>query len=144
MNSKKTIKKVLLVLLIAVVALVAYSFVAQKTNESQGNSSLSSLIGGSNVGQIKEQKSVLANAEILRILGSIQNISLDDDIFSNPVFFQLQDNNFRISSPNQVGRPNPFLPIGFDALFDSNILPDQGDQGGNEFINSGFFGNGSL
>lgn len=115
MNSKQTIKKILIALFIAIAVLIAYSiFVGSEDGGPQG--SLSSLLGTSTTGQISEQKSVLANAEILRILGSIQTISLDDDIFANPVFYELRDSNFRISSASEPGRPNPFLPIGFDAI----------------------------
>lgn len=123
MKSKKTIKKILIFLVVAIALLALYSLIAPSQENPAG--SLTSLLGSSGVGQLQENKSVLANAEILRILGSIQNIQLDDSIFDNPVFFALEDNNFRISTPTNPGRQNPFLPIGYDAI--SNFLDQTQD-----------------
>lgn len=114
MNSKKTIKKILIILVVAVVILAGYAFFT--TQAGSNNSSLSSLINSGNTGQIKETNVALANTEILKILGSIKNIELQDDIFSNPVFKQLQDTQFTIPKPTQIGRTNPFLPIGYDTF----------------------------
>ena len=76
------------------------------------------------MGQVKETDTSLANAEILRILGNIQNISLNDDIFTNPVFQALEDSRFVIPKPVRIGRPNPFLPIGFDSIINPGIEMD--------------------
>ena len=117
MKNKKTIKNILIGLVVAVALLVGYSIISGDTGSSGGGStSLSSLIGSGSFGQIQESNTDLANVEILRILGSIQNINLDDDIFSNPVFRELEDSRFTIPKPVRIGRPNPFLPIGFDSL----------------------------
>lgn len=116
MNSKKTIKKILIALAVVIALLVVYSLFAQNQGAAgqKSNSSLSSLVGGSALGQVRETDVTLANAEILKILGSIKDIQLDDDIFSNPVFTKLKDNRFIIPKPVRIGRPNPFLPLGFD------------------------------
>ncbi|MFT6361290.1 MAG: hypothetical protein ACJA2Z_000268 [Candidatus Paceibacteria bacterium] len=118
MKNKKTIKNVILGLVGAVCALIIYAVVSgggPSLGETGSNSSLSSLIGSGSFGEIQEADTDLANAEILRILGSIQNISLDDDIFKNPVFQELEDSRFTIPKPVRIGRPNPFRPIGFDS-----------------------------
>lgn len=138
MKNKKTIKNIILGLVIAICGLIIFAVLNKGSNSgSESSSSLSSLIGSGSFGEIKESNTDLANAEILRILGSIQNITLDDDIFNNPVFKELEDSRFTIPKPVRIGRPNPFLPIGFDAT----VLPDNGDDGlpsdsGNE---PGFF-----
>jgi hypothetical protein len=116
MKNKGTIKKILIGLVVAVVLLVAYSALNTNVETSSGTSSLSSLVGQGNLGQVQETNTALANAEILRILGSIENISLDDDIFTNPVFRELEDSRFTIPKPTRIGRPNPFLPIGFNSF----------------------------
>ncbi|MGB0925220.1 MAG: hypothetical protein ACPGTS_00755 [Minisyncoccia bacterium] len=117
MKNKKTIQKILIALLVAIVLLVAYAMLAPKPDGSgSGSSALSSLTGSSPFGQVQETDATLANAEILKILGSIQNIELRDDIFTNPVFRTLKDTQFSIPKPTKIGRPNPFLPIGFDTL----------------------------
>lgn len=131
MNNKGTIKKIIIGLGIAVVLLILYSMVTSSDTPATGNSSLSSIIGAGSFGQVQESNTALANAEILRILSNIQTISLNDDIFSNPVFRELHDSRFTIPRPTQIGRPNPFLPIGFDSVI---IIPqvnqtEQTEQG---------------
>jgi hypothetical protein len=118
MKNKKTIKNIILGLVVAICALVIYAVVrggGESSAERGSASSLSSLIGSGSFGEIQESNTDLANAEILRILGSIQNITLDDDIFKNPVFQELEDGGFSIPKPVRIGRPNPFRPIGFDS-----------------------------
>lgn len=121
MNNKKTIKNILIGLGVAIALLVAYSFIS--SNEGPLNSQqigLSSVLGDSGIGQIEETDTMLVNADILKILGSIENIELRDDIFTNPVFRKLKDTHFAIPRPARIGRPNPFLPIGFDAVISAN------------------------
>lgn len=130
MNNKGTIKKIIIGLGVAVVLLVIYSMMNGQS-QTGGSSSLSSVIGGGTLGQVRESNSALANAEILRILGNIQTINLNDDIFSNPVFRSLHDSRFTIPRPTQIGRPNPFLPIGFDTMIigPQPIVQQQPGQG---------------
>ena len=119
MNDKKTIKNILIGLFVAIALLVGYSLLApQNTDSNQGGrlAGLSSLLDGSSMGQIEETDATVANSEILKILGNIQNISLEDDIFTNPVFRKLKDSRFIIPKPLIIGRPNPFLPIGYDII----------------------------
>lgn len=118
MKNKKTIQNILIGLVIAIVLLVVYAiFIApQSATSTSSSSGLSSLAGASPFGKVKETDATLANAEILKILGSIQNIELRDDIFTNPVFKTLKDTQFSVPKPTKIGRPNPFLPIGFDTL----------------------------
>lgn len=117
MKNKETIKKILIVLVIAIVALILYSVLAPTSNtNSPASSSLSSSRGTSASGRVQETSVALANAEILKILGSIQNIELRDDIFTSPVFKSLADTRFTVPKPAKIGRTNPFLPIGFDRM----------------------------
>ena len=136
MNNKKTIQRILIGLLVAVALLVGYSFMDQGSqNQSQQGESLLSIFQETE--SIDDTDVQLANSEILRILGSIQNIDLNDDIFSNPVFRDLRDTRFTIPKPLRIGRPNPFLPIGFDDVtilsvprdseVEVEIVEDEGD-----------------
>ena len=137
MKNKKTIKNIILGLVIAICGLIIFAVVNGNSDEEGSTSSLSSLIGSGSFGEIKESNTDLANAEILRILGSIQNITLDDDIFNNPVFRELEDSRFTIPKPVRIGRPNPFLPIGFDTtpIVDSGDDEDLGEDGeGSDFF----------
>ncbi len=61
------------------------------------------------------EDSYLANGEdILVLLGKLNNIQLDNSLFSNKIFLSLT--SFERPLEEQVlGRPNPFLPIGRDS-----------------------------
>lgn len=147
MKDKKAIKNIILFLVLAVLAVAAYAGYTEFSNSDNqqiSTNSLSSLIGSNSIGQIQESTLVVQNADILRILGSIQGIQLNDEIFSNPVFKELKDSRFTIPKPPSRGRINPFRPIGIekidslgdqnqDLIQDSNIDPDRED------VNS-FFG----
>lgn len=137
MKNKGTIKKILIGLVVAIVLLAAYATLNGNVETSTGTSSLSSLVGQGNLGQVQETDTALANAEILRILGSIENINLDDDIFTNPVFRELEDSRFTIPKPTRIGRPNPFLPIGFDSFSGTSSVVNNGfTQESENFFNT--------
>ncbi len=142
MKNKKTIKKILIGLIIAIAVLILYSLFSSSGNKNfvSLNNGLSSTSGSSSVGQINENDTTVANAEIIKILGSIEHIELHDDIFTNPVFRKLKDTNFAIPRPSIIGRKNPFLPIGFNTIDDleqlnteGDINPDQNNQSDNFF-----------
>ncbi len=116
MENKGTIKNIVIGLILAVGAVAVYAMVADVSEGEDGSSSFTSLIGSGSIGQVQENDTQLANAEILRILGSIQNIDLEDDIFTDPVFRELRDGRFSIPNPTVIGRPNPFRPIGLDSI----------------------------
>lgn len=125
MKNKKTIKNIILGLVVAVILLGVYAAISgNNEDKALTTGALSSLTGGGGLGKVKETDTSLANAEILRILGSIENITLRDDIFTNPVFRALEDSQFVIPKPVRIGRPNPFLPIGFDAVLASESTID--------------------
>lgn len=51
------------------------------------------------------------SGDLLATLGSLHTITLDNSIFTNPVFVSLSD--FGVSlPPESSGRGNPFAPIG--------------------------------
>lgn len=119
MKNKNSRKKILIVLLIAVSGLLAYSLLTSEDNGTSPTSSLSSIFEN---GQIAETDVELKNANILKILHSVESIRLDDDIFASPAFQKLQDSRFFLNPPLRVGRPNPFSPVGFDQI----IAPTNG------------------
>lgn len=49
--------------------------------------------------------------ELLVTLSNLHVIRLDDSIFSDPIFLSLSDFGVTIP-PEQVGRRNPFAPVG--------------------------------
>ncbi len=54
--------------------------------------------------------------EFLPILLNIKNLKLDDSIFQDPAFLSLSDSSIVLVPDGNEGRPNPFAPIGFDAV----------------------------
>jgi len=114
MSSKKTIQNILIGLLVAVALLVGYSLINEEAGEDVSAGQLLSIF--EETGSVDDGEIQLANQEILRILSNIQNIELKEDIFKNPVFRDLRDTRFTIPRPTIIGRPNPFLPIGFDDV----------------------------
>lgn len=53
--------------------------------------------------------------EILALLADLKKISLDESIFSDPIFQSLKDFSVELA-PEPKGRQNPFAPIGKDIL----------------------------
>lgn len=143
MKDKKVIKKIIIGLLVVIVLMGLYSVFVPSKDDTQSGSSLTSLLNSSVLGQVQETDIALANGEILRVLGSIENINLDDDIFSNPVFRLLKDSRFSIANPARIGRENPFLPSGFDAIAAAQANQQGFDQGSTS-IQSGSFDRGEV
>jgi hypothetical protein len=53
----------------------------------------------------------VASPDLLATLSHLHTITLSDSIFSDPVFLSLTDFGVEIP-PQNVGRPNPFAPLG--------------------------------
>ncbi len=54
--------------------------------------------------------------DFLPLLLSVKSIRLDDSIFSDPAFMNLVDGSILLVPDNNEGRPNPFAPLGADAV----------------------------
>jgi hypothetical protein len=69
---------------------------------------------GSGEASLVTEQSTATFAEgqtILNLLNKLNEVTIDDSVFSNPIFVSLV--SFEIPIQDQVvGRPNPFLPIG--------------------------------
>ncbi len=50
--------------------------------------------------------------DFLNLLLNVQNIKLDDSIFSDPAFLSLHDSSIVLVQDLKAGRPNPFAPLG--------------------------------
>ncbi|MEK9131310.1 MAG: hypothetical protein AAB447_00165 [Patescibacteria group bacterium] len=61
-----------------------------------------------------------ASNTLISVLSGLRTISLDGSLFKDPVFLSLQDFGIPLQE-EQVGRYNPFLPIGNDASAVSSI-----------------------
>lgn len=52
---------------------------------------------------------------VLRQISDLDQIKLNTDIFEKPEFLALKDISQDLPEPTDVGRPNPFAPIGVDV-----------------------------
>ena len=52
---------------------------------------------------------------VLRQINDLDQIKLNTDIFDKPEFLALKDISQDLPEPTDVGRPNPFAPIGVDV-----------------------------
>lgn len=119
----KTIKKIILIILILVLIGIGASFFAG--NSSQIQNPLQSVITGDIATPLAQNNTGVSvnteqiNREFVSMLLNLQSITLTNDIFSEPAFAALIDNTVRLNQPGNEGRPNPFAPIGSDALSNS-------------------------
>ncbi|MDO8548322.1 MAG: hypothetical protein Q7R71_01465 [bacterium] len=67
--------------------------------------------GGPSASLTASDSGVPLSTDILVTLQSIHSIKLDNAIFTDPVFVSLTDFGVTIS-PQNVGRRNPFAPLG--------------------------------
>jgi len=95
------------VLIVVIIALAFFVYVHFFTGNSTDTSNLSSdsqTASSSETTTPEEQ-------QFLALLLKIQHITIDQKIFSDPVFLSLQDDGLPILDQPQ-GRTNPFAPIG--------------------------------
>ncbi|MDE2071275.1 MAG: hypothetical protein KGI70_00890 [Patescibacteria group bacterium] len=64
------------------------------------------------------------SSDLLAVLGSLHTIQLDQTIFTNPVFVSLSDFGVTIP-PENVGRRNPFAPVGAQTQSQTKTQPGQ-------------------
>lgn len=122
----KTLKKIILVLVVFALVGVGASLFLGDTGEVTNQ--LQSLGTGETAAPLTQNaitSSTVAdteeiNREFISMLLNLQSIKLSDDIFSEPAFEALVDNTVRLNQPGNEGRPNPFAPIGSDAMFSSS------------------------
>ncbi len=74
------------------------------TTSGVAGSSTQSTVAGGDVGR-----------EFLTTLLNLQNIKLDDSIFTNTAFLNLKDFELTLIQETNPGRTNPFLPLGTDT-----------------------------
>ena len=63
------------------------------------------------------QKSSALSQDFLTLLLSVKGIKLDDSIFSDEAFQNLRDSSIILEPDGNEGRPNPFAPLGIEAVY---------------------------
>ena len=134
----KKIKQILVAFGVAVLALILYAlFSGGFSQPSQSGDTLVSTKNAQGQSEGGGKDAELANERILKILGSVKGIELNDDIFSNPLFKQLRDARFTFPRPVKLGRPNPFAPIGLESLL--NAQQDDSSENMQDTSDTTFF-----
>lgn len=131
MNS--TLKKILIAVVVIAVIVVIIILIS---NRGQENRDLLRSSGSLAPSQTLNDKSQASN--FLQSLSEVKSIELDTTIFENKVYQKLVDFSVPITLNDQrlIGRPNPFAPIGVDAIFNqptddqSSNGPESGLDGG--------------
>ena len=95
--------KIIIIVVAVVVGILAYMYLTRDQNASSD-----SLVA-------ENKTSTFADAsDILNLLNRMNQIKLDDSVFSNQVFVSLKDTTVTLVS-QQTGRNNPFAPLGADT-----------------------------
>ena len=97
-------KNIIIIIVLLGVAFFAFNYLSGSSAASTGSLSADTSSSNSNDAQY-----------IYTLLQKMQQVKLDDSIFSNSVFQGLKDNTV-IFAPQAAGRNNPFSPIGSDLL----------------------------
>ena len=98
------------ILIILIVALAVYMLFFNQEQTLSGG--LSSQSGSSILDTSSEPDISGSHTRIVRILSRVKNIKLDTDIISAPAFTSLVDYTTRLPDPREIGRVNPFAPLG--------------------------------
>ena len=99
-ENTKNWKNPIIVILILVIVFVAGYFYTTRNRE--GDVLLSNIT--------PQNETSAVDGDLIKTLGKLQKLSMDDSIFSNSVWLSLHDFS-RIISPEPKGRGNPFAPL---------------------------------
>src|SRR3989344_6517185 len=114
MNQK--IKNIIIFTSIALVMIIVYAVLIKKKEEPALVSSLPPTVreqsGTANPSVIGEDSE--RAQRLLASLLSVQNIKLDESIFTDLAFLSLRDSNVILVPTGTEGRPNPFAPLDSD------------------------------
>ncbi len=98
-NTNKWRNLVIAVVILGVLGFAGYSYTTRDR--------------GADVGLLTNSGSDLTasvDGDLLKTLGKLKKLHLDDGVFSNPVWLSLRDFG-KILTPEQKGRLNPFAPL---------------------------------
>ena len=117
------IKNILIFVAIAIVFVLIYVYFIKPDpvgNATLVSSSTPAGIATSATGATPLTETEINNSQVakefLSLLLSVKNIKLNIDIFSDIAFTSLHDSSIILVPDGNEGRPNPFAPIGADAV----------------------------
>lgn len=112
----RTIKILSLIVFIGAFGFLAYSVLSNKAQSQTNDPLLSSETTGKAVsvpGETSASEARLRN--VISLLTSLNAVKLDTKFFTSQDFTSLEDISQPLQPPTDVGRPNPFAPIGINA-----------------------------
>ena len=103
------LKNIIIFVVIFIVAVVVYNFFFAKEKETAFLVTTTPL-GVTPIGDISTPSEI--GQEFLATLLNIRTLKLDNSIFLSNEFNTLRDFSVPLTIPEEVGRPNPFAPLG--------------------------------
>lgn len=128
---KGLIKNVLIIITVLIIVVIAYVVIQNQREKAPArNGALVSESGNVSIVPDAENSEVIQfSNELVILLGSVQNITLNDSIFYNPAFMALRDISIPLLREGNEGRPNPFSPIpGFENATTSTTAKKPANQ----------------
>ncbi len=103
-------KNIIIAIVIFLVSFLIYAFFFKSSDES--------VVLKKDIPALSQENT--KGKELLAVLLSLNNIKLDEAIFSSKLFTSLQDFTVNLPSVGTAGRANPFAPIGPESGFVEN------------------------
>ncbi|MFA6446518.1 MAG: hypothetical protein WCW14_04715 [Candidatus Paceibacterota bacterium] len=111
----KTIRNIIIVIVVGLLVILGFRYLSGSQSSTSGTTSLTSVTSGSQAATLQ------VGVEFRDMLSKVQRITLDDSIFNDKAFDSLRDFSKPLA-PAEVGRLNPFSPIGSDSIGPTNTL----------------------
>ncbi len=115
----KIIKAVIILIVLAAIALASYEFVVKPGAVGVSLGGLTTSTGASNIVTADQD----VGGEFLQMLLNLKAIKLNTSIFDNTSYKSLKDYTVVLEEPKNVGRPNPFAPVGQDVVVPPKQIP---------------------
>lgn len=119
---KGMLKKVIIAIVVFILIVILIKVVGGKKDST---ASLTSSADDVDTSLLGEGESAVAD-EFLNTLLNLNTITLEGSIFSDPRFTSLVDYTVALT-PQPLGRPNPFLPVGSTTTTTATTVDVTGD-----------------
>lgn len=113
---QSSFKVIIIVLAVGAMSAGAYFALGNKANGQADEPLLQSEVSNKAVGVPDGNTTTDQTVQVvLRQINDLDQIKLNTDIFDKPEFLALNDISQDLPEPRDIGRPNPFAPIGVDV-----------------------------
>ncbi|MBP6904608.1 MAG: hypothetical protein KBB91_00940 [Candidatus Pacebacteria bacterium] len=122
---KKKLKTILVLVVVVVVIGIGANYFLQKRGTTPTVTTTGPLSSSSKAAGVTTSTtgtSTAVTSEFSNLLSTIKSISIDTTIFSDPSYRSLRDYPVALGT-EMVGRPNPFAPVGYDAVPAGTAMP---------------------